>query len=274
MNTCLIVDVSCLCHRAYHKLNALAFEEEPTGVLFGFFRSLQKLTTDHEQDVVSFCYDSRESKRREIYPAYKARSHDADEQARRSVLHKQIDRLPGLLGEMGYRNGYHQPGYEADDLITAICKARPQGRNIIISSDRDLYQCLNIGTWIWNGTKRVTYKSFIDKYMINPDQWWRVLALAGGHDNIPGVPGVGVETALRYIRGGLDSNSKKCRAIEAHATELRLYRQLVRLPYPGTVVRPLVADAVTDAAWDAVVGRLGMHTLKRSRRRRAKTHQT
>lgn len=265
MDTCLIIDVSCICHRAYHKLGAVAFDNGPLGVVYGFLNTLKSLLALHEPDTVAFCYDSKTSHRREIYPAYKLKERDVEEQTRRKILQKQIKRLSVHLGTMGFNNGYHQPGYEADDLIAALCAARPKGRNIIVSSDRDLYQCLRPGTFLWSphNKRRVTYEWFIGEYMINPDQWWRVLAIAGGHDNIPGVPGVGIKTALRYVRGNLDRDSKTCRKIEAHATAIRTYRQLVRLPYPGTVVRGIVPDTVTDDSWDAAVGALGMHNLKR-----------
>jgi len=42
------------------------------------------------------------------------------------------------LPQMGFRNVYHQTGYEADDLI-AWCVARFPDEYIIVSKDNDLF---------------------------------------------------------------------------------------------------------------------------------------
>jgi hypothetical protein len=74
---------------------------------------------------------------------------------------------------------------DADDVIAAICEAamEPGGDNgnraVIVSSDEDLFQCLNPFVDMWSPTRKtlVTEKSFIKEYGIEPVRWPGVKSL-------------------------------------------------------------------------------------------------
>lgn len=273
MDCCLIIDVGSVCHRAYHAMGELSFNDEPTGTLFGFFRDIQLLHDKFQPNVTSFCFDSSNSLRRDTYPNYKTSRcalMDEDELDRRIELYRQINSLPKLLRSMGFSNIYQQNGYEADDLIAVVCKNRPELTNIIISGDRDMYQLITNNTIVYSlqAKSSMTIKKLRQEFGIEPYQWWRVLAIKGcDTDDVKGVDGVGIKRAIEYITGKMNKGTQTHKNIEAASSMIRDNRALVRLPFLGTHCPPLRSDNVTDALWDAVVDKLGMTSLLRERKR-------
>lgn len=265
---CLIIDVGCIVHRNYHAMRGLSFNDEPTGVLFGFFRDMRRLQERFGCGYTAFCFDSRESLRRTAYPAYKtsriAKMTDEEREARKA-LHQQITRLKELLPAMGYANLYEQRGYEADDLIAAIVLSRStECENIIVSSDHDLLQLLNIYTILFNpyGDKTTTAMSFLNEWHIDPGDWWKVLAIAGcTTDDIQGIRGVGLKTAAAYVRDDLKHTTKAWAAIRAGWDTIKANAKLVRLPLDGCCVKHPQRDDVTAKKLNAVVRDLGINTL-------------
>jgi len=96
-------------------------------------------------------------------------------------------------------------GFEADDIIGTISK-KVSEENIecsIITTDKDMDQLVDKNVKVFNPRKKQIRD--IDRIRnemgIEPKSFIDVLALSGdSSDNIPGVPGIGIKTALELIR--------------------------------------------------------------------------
>lgn len=103
-------------------------------------------------------------------------------------------------------------GYEADDMIaTLVDHAIANGRRAVIySADQDLHQLLREGevTQMTHCNRRfgklemgfVTSADLINKKGVWPNQWVDYKCLVGDtSDNLPGVAGIGPETAAKLL---------------------------------------------------------------------------
>ena len=68
----LLLDCNYLCHRAKHSTGDLSYGGDATGVIYGFLKSLSGFQDFFNTSNFVFCWDSNTSKRKEIYPEYKA----------------------------------------------------------------------------------------------------------------------------------------------------------------------------------------------------------
>lgn len=283
MKTDLIIDVSNLAYRAFHTVGGLSYEGAATGVLYGIFRDIIVLKDRFEPDRIAFCFDSKTHKRREVYPEYKAnrRKPQTDEMvAARTELYRQLNDLRNShLPNIGYYNVFYEEGYEADDLIASICFGLEErkkaglpvgGDVVIVSTDQDLFQLLRCGrVLIYNPVKKkvMTEDSFSDEYGIRPGWWSMVKALAGcTGDGVPGIPGVGEKTAIKYLTFKLKCTAKAFKAIASGYWRIRDRNfKLVSLPFDGTPELKLTDDRPTMAGWNAVMGELGFESLRNMR---------
>jgi len=225
-------------------MGELSFHDKKTGVIFGFFYRLLKLWEEFGTNNFAFCWDSRKRFRSAIYPEYKkgvSRTSSITPEERIIISH-QMDALRlEILPAFGFRNSFHQTGYEADDLITAIV-LNYNDAFIVVSTDKDLFQLLAIAQcqFISNPiTKcRMTRELFVSTYSIEPFDWFRAKALMGDpSDNIPGVPGIGEKSAIAFLKGTL--TGAKLRAITENQEVIARNWQLVELPFrqPGHPIR-------------------------------------
>ena len=186
-------------------------------------------------------------------PDYKKRPADPAKQALIDDARRQFNLLyKDVLPMMGFQNVFMQTGYEADDLIAWLCYRRPDDY-MIVSADEDLLQLLSTtrfyATRIWDFKKDriITEEDFLNKYGgIKPIDWAKVKAMAGcSSDNVPGIAGVGQETAIKYLHGNLkDGKAKeKIESAEGRQTIDRCF-YLVALPYPGD--REIVIPEIID----------------------------
>src|SRR3990167_5779831 len=159
----LVIDSNFLCYRALFTMGELSADEARTGVIFGFLLEVLKLAKKFNTNKFFFCWDSRKSKRRRIYPDYKQRGKEKtpDEIVLIKEAYQQFTILrTEILLAMGFRNNFIQAGLESDDLmacLSLIPKNRPM---TIVSPDEDLLQMLDYGVDIWTGKKLVTRDSF------------------------------------------------------------------------------------------------------------------
>lgn len=275
----LLLDANFLAWRNFHALGELQSPEGvKQGVVYGLLRDVVNFQQLFGTKDVVFCWDGPESKRKEIYPGYKNnRAPPTPEDAElRAELHRQIDLVRhDYLPALGYANNFTAAGYEADDLVAALAQwitlrsCFPATRDetaVIISSDKDFCQCLTETVSIYNPKTRATttIDSYMQKWGLTPDDWPHVLALAGdASDNIPGLAGVGYDTAARYVNGTLKPTGARYKSM-ASATGQKVWRrnlQLVTLPLAGCPRPELAADDVTPAKWTALERRLGFRGL-------------
>jgi DNA polymerase I len=245
----IIIDANNLCHISMHALGELSFNEQSTGIIFGFFRQILSLAKLYKTNNLIFCWDSRKSKRRLIYPEYKRgrqyMERTPEQQLEYEAMMTQFGELrQTLLAQVGFKNNFVQTGYEADDLIADIV-LRNNHSFVVVSTDNDLFQLLDHCKLHNPISKKVTTRAvFEEKYGVTPKQWPEVKALAGcSSDNVKGFPGVGEITAIKYLTKGLKRAHKLTQIMETQDAQasLAFNRTLVTLPFPG-LKPPILQD--------------------------------
>ena len=235
----IILDCSYLCHVAKHAMGELSWADKKVGVVFGFLRQVLTIAKTFETNNFIFAWDSKESKRKAIFPQYKSNRH-----AEKTVEEKELDAIAyaqfteireTVLPYLGVSNNFQVRGYEADDIIAQITKKHIASEFIIVSSDSDLYQLLERNrVYIYSIKKKeyYTHDNFVNEYGVNPPTWAMVKAIAGCvSDGVPGVVGVGEKTAIKYLKGELKTTTTAYAKIRDFPN-LDRNKQLVTLPYP------------------------------------------
>ncbi len=138
-----------------------------------------------------------------------------------------------LLDQLGIKTLIAE-GFEADDLIAEICRQNRDREKVIISADKDLYALLDENTMlVWND-KFTTEETFREKYGIPPKLFPTVLALAGDYsDNIKGVKGIGIKTALKIVKEVGDKVERKLSPDQLQ--EFKRAWEMVRLRKPDAI---------------------------------------
>jgi DNA polymerase-1 len=235
----LIVDGNNVAWQVYHSLPTLSHGYKRTEVAFGFLKKILRYAKKFNANGIYFCWDSGTHRRRRILPTYKVR--DGDFQDREEVS-KQIEMLrEDIIPSMGFRNSFVAKGYEADDLIAYLrwqylyppitMEMMPA---TIISSDQDLYQLLDYGIDLFTG-KKLVKREDIHKLLgqWHPCFYREVKALAGcTSDNVPGIPGVGEKTAIKYLNRKLKKGEVLNRINSEDGINIKeRNRRLVYLPF-------------------------------------------
>ncbi len=273
-NTWLIVDTHNVAWRSHHAMKGLSHDGKPTAVLFGFLRDVVHFRGKFRADSCVFCFDQGRSLREKEYPFYKANrrkdqgdwSANYQERVKElAAVKEQLFDLQLILPAVGFKNMFHQQGYEADDLIASAClDSLPEGDEaVILGSDRDMLQLLSGQVSIWNYRSHVTLQSFWQEWKLEPKHWIDVKALAGcSSDGIKGIKGVGEITAARFIKGELKSGKTLDRIAseEGHVIWDR-NRKLVELPWPGLKPMVLREDHPDPDTWDRTCQEHGMDSL-------------
>ncbi len=270
--TWLVLDATYLCYRAYYAMPHSLPEDILPGMVYRFLGDVINLIDLHDTSNIVFCFDSVSSMRRDIYPTYKEtrrnKRKDDDEEAKASLneFYRQMKRLrTKYLPSIGFRNICLQEGFEADDIIAAA--SRDIAKNdevIIVGSDSDLYQILGRRISIWNPSKKtlINKESFTEEWHIGPEQWQDVKAIAGcSSDDVRGVKGVGEKTAISFLTGSLNPESKKFETIVKSNDVWKRNLPIVTLPYQGTRIPEIYEDVVTKKKWRRVLLKLDMKPL-------------
>lgn len=242
----LVVDCNALCWKAFHTMD-LSYEGAHTGVMFGFLRQLLSVL-----DVVGtperfvFTWDSNKSWRKVRYlPTYKSirkqKGEELDEGERERVEtgKKQFTMLRDrVLPEMGFNNVFMRMGYEADDLIASVVlnEGSFYDRIIMVTDDKDMLQMLQPNVFMFNHRAKtlITNEDFEREWGLKPIQYGTMLSIAGcSTDEVPGVSGVGLKTAAKYLRGDLKKGSKVYERINGSQPIIYRNEKLVRLPFEG-----------------------------------------
>lgn len=251
----------------------LSWKERPTGVIFHFLKSITQLKDDFQTDRIVFCFESKKSFRRDIYPEYKLKRSQKkemsdDEFVAYMELKSQIQALrKTYLPQIGFKNVLSQTGMESDDIMAAIAlKYGPTDDVVLVTSDSDLFQCVTETVSIYSPQKRtfISYLWVEKQYGITPKKWALFKAIAGcKSDEVKGIPGIGEITALKYLRGELDRKSKAFNTIQSPESRaiVRRNRPLVELPYKGCETPNLTDDNISKGAWIEVCTSLGMKSL-------------
>ena len=215
MQKLLLVDAGNLMHRSAYIHTDLSFDNEPTGAMFGFFKSIVMARRDFPLYHLVICYDGGH-KRRDIESkqgviagiipeAYKE-NRGKNQSDQNKLVRWQIDRQWPVLQEGLEFTACQQvriPDYEADDIIASLVLGC-SNPSVIVSSDKDFYQLLEPDVSLYDPIRESTMElaSYQEKYGLTaPMQWVDCCALSGdAGDNIFGVPGVGEVTALALVK--------------------------------------------------------------------------
>lgn len=261
----LIIDANNMGHRALHTTGPLSYRGVPTGVIFGIFSQTFSLLQKFHPSNVVFCWDSRESIRREKVPSYKANRRSEAPPPELLEAFQQFERLrEEIFPTIGLVNQFQHSGYEADDLIAQLAIDYPQ-QCVICSSDDDLLQLLPWADIYSPGKKKlITRELFQQEWQLSPHNWAGVKAIAGcPGDNVIGVPGIGQKTAVEYLNGKLKQGGKKSEAIQSFTQdrwEENLW--LVELPLPGTPSVRIQPSKFNQQKFEKICTRLGFHRLR------------
>ena len=213
MKRLVLIDGKSVFYRGYYAMGALSLSDgTPTGGVYGFAAIAMEIVKKLSPTKVVVAWDSKTStsKRRAIYPEYKAgRIKPGDD------FYTQIPLLKELILDLGW-NFVEIPDYEADDIIGSLSRQADEAKDYetyIISSDLDMLQIVDANTHMWRILKGFSNIEQIDipeieaKYGIKKSQFLDLKSLKGdSSDNIPGVPGIGEKTAAKLLNeyGNLD----------------------------------------------------------------------
>lgn len=253
MKNILIIDGNATAHRAKHTVGNMKYGGEYTGVIYGFFTQVLTMLKKYRPDLIAFAWDSQSSLRKKIFPEYKAKRSKAKRE--KSAVEKAFDNASyeqfyaiqeEILPAIGIVNNFKIAGYEGDDIIASICQHNI-GKKIIATSDNDMFQLLNNEIMIYDLRNKMDFTSadFTKVYRITPNQWAEVKILAGCNgDEVPGIAGVGTETAIKYLQGLLKPGYKThAKILSKDSDSIKaLNKQLVVLPFKGTPAIKLVAQ--------------------------------
>jgi DNA polymerase-1 len=203
-----LLDAYALIFRAH-----FAFSKNPrinskglnTGVMLGFTNAMLEVINKQKPTHIGVAFDTpKPTFRHEQYPEYKAHREATPEDIKTGVPYvKQII------------EGFNIPilevdGYEADDVIGTVAKqAARQGFEVfMMTPDKDFAQLVEDHIYLYkpafmgNGVDIMGVPEVCAKWDIEQvDQVRDILGLHGdASDNIPGIPGVGAKTAVKYLK--------------------------------------------------------------------------
>jgi 5'-3' exonuclease len=172
---------------------------------------------------------------------------------------------------------------EADDLLGSYASAEAEagGRALILTGDRDMYQCvgdqvrmLYVKTGQGRGAEEVDAAEVQRRYGVQPEQVPDFIALRGDpSDGLPGAKGIGPKTAAELLQeygsleGAIEAAQKVTgplrprvgAALRDQADELRAFREIALLRTIDVKPPP---DAPLDTERAAAAAReLGMNRL-------------
>ena len=241
--------------------------------LLGAVNLILRIAADRRPRAIVVCFGAEAAEYRvELYPAY-----HADRPAVPDALEWQFQRAPELFGAFGWST-VSAESLEADDLLGAFAEAEVDagGRALIMTGDRDMYQCAGERVSVVYlkqrsaGFEEVDPEEVRRRYGVVPSLVPDFIALRGDpSDGLPGAPGIGPKTASELLQryGSLEAaiaaaeqeRPRVAAALRDHADELLAFRDIATLR-PAQVELP--EDAETNTVGGAEAARaLGMNRL-------------
>ncbi|HKL01189.1 MAG TPA: DNA polymerase I [Desulfotignum sp.] len=203
-----LIDGSAFLYRAFHAIQSLSTAQgHPTNATFGFTRILMKLIREKNPVYAAVFFDVKgPTFRHKLYEAYKANRPPMPDE-----LAVQIPDIRRMIAALNIPI-VQKTGYEADDLVGTFARmAQDQGFEVVmVTGDKDFIQLISDHCILWDPMKDTVMdpdavRADMD---IEPAQFVDVLGLAGdASDNIPGVKGVGIKTAVKLVAefGSIDN---------------------------------------------------------------------
>jgi len=197
-----LIDALPYVFRAYFALpERLNAQGHPVHAVYGFATFLVQLLREEPLTHIGVAFDESltTSFRNDTYPPYKA-NRDLPPPELEQQLHdcQSVARALGLPVFADQR-------YEADDLLGALAQQAVQrGLDVVVvSNDKDLMQLVSpqVSFYDFARNRRYQIDEVIAHMGVRPEQIPDLLGLQGDAvDNIPGVKGVGVKTAVALLQ--------------------------------------------------------------------------
>jgi DNA polymerase-1 len=216
--------------------------------LTGFLSMVCNVSLERRATHVLVCFDGPETFRKDIYKKYKANrgkpgqgttliKHDGTEIHTKIEVGTLIKPAKKILTMAGLTYS-HKRKHESDDLMASAAVSLYDVAFVEINTgDKDLNYCVNDRVKIYNSKDKVLVdeKWIKKRWGIRPKQMRDLLCLLGDAvDNIPGTPGFGPKTAIKFlqeygsIKRALDTRDGRA-LLKPHAAQLQLARALVTL---------------------------------------------
>lgn len=256
----LLVDASGFAFRAHYAWPKFYRESdgEPRGAVIGFMGMIWRMLGAAEADAIrpthgAAVFDAPgKNFRHTLFPAYKANR----DPARSLELEKQLPIMRPVADVLGLYP-IELEGFEADDLIATLARlGREAGMLVtIVSSDKDFGQLVvdgQIEIVDPMQKRRVLAAGVEKKFGVPPCLVADVQALAGDSvDNIPGLPGVGLDTAAKLIRsaGGLDEFLHKPQTLRSAKMRMLLKKTFDLKVGQDGKAKLIPGKAKTGAGW-------------------------
>lgn len=218
-DTKIVVDCSTLAYAAYYSYGHLAYNREPTGVIFGFLSKVLLIAEKFDTNQFAFCWDSKTPLHRENdYDGYKEKRRSKQKEMSKeeiaafmSIREQREELRVDVLPRLGFKNSFIADGFEADDLLAVYSrKLSKRFPVIMVTTDADMYQCLDCCDIFNPQTKKTFTKEQLKKdFCISPDLWAMAKAIGGcDGDGVSGIVGVAdpkknTSKGLKYLNGKL-----------------------------------------------------------------------
>jgi 5'-3' exonuclease len=271
----LAVDAPFVLYRSFFALpdSIHGLDDRPVNALLGAVNVLLRIAADRDPRAIAICFGAEAAAYRvELYPKY-----HADRPPVPDALAWQFAQAPELFEAFGW-SCESSPSVEADDLLGSLASVEAQagGRTLIVTGDRDMYQCVDSHTSVVflkggiSGFEELDPPEVKRRYGVEPELVPDFIALRGDpSDGLPGAPGIGPKTAAELLQrhGSLDAaiegaageRPRVRAALTDLASELRDYREIATLQMVD-VERP--EDRPTDLEGGARAARgLGLRRL-------------
>jgi 5'-3' exonuclease len=298
----LIADVPWLLYRAFFSLpkSIVGADGQPVNALLGTVNAILAVLEARPARAVAACMGAEEAVYRvELYPGYHAQREPMPPE-----LATQWEQAPALLESLGWTFATDAE-LEADDVMFSFALAEVanggeggaqksrrgdqgradggprQGRALLLTGDRDLYQAVNDRVAVVLPGKggaaptEIGPEQVRERYGIDPALVTDFIALRGDpSDGLPGAPGIGAKTAAELLNehGSLeevlrvaaeddsDMRLRTALALSENEELLRNFKQIATLVPIDGIVRP--PDRTTDFGGGANAAReLGMRQL-------------
>ena len=197
----ILVDGSSYLFRAFHALPPLiTSKQQHTGAIKGVINMIRSLVKTYPDSRIAVVFDAKgKTFRNDIYADYKAHRPPMPDE-----LRSQIEPIHAIIKAMGLPM-LVIGGVEADDVIGTLATRADAAkiRTLISTGDKDLAQLVTENVTLINtmNNEALDPEGVSKKFGLAPERIVEYLALMGDKaDNIPGVPGVGPKTAVKWLQ--------------------------------------------------------------------------
>ncbi|MFQ6122400.1 MAG: DNA polymerase I [Dehalococcoidales bacterium] len=212
----VLFDGNAIIHRAYHAFEATKFRAakpltvsktgEVVSAVYGFALMLLKVLGELKPTHYAIAFDKKgPTFRHQLFDQYKAQRPPAPDE-----LVNQIERVRQLVEAFRIPT-FELDGYEADDILGTLSHQASQQNidTVIVTGDADTMQLVSPRVKVlypkpgrsFSDTMLYDQTAVSDKYGIKPEHIADLKGLVGDpSDNIPGVPGIGKQTATKLIQ--------------------------------------------------------------------------